>query len=102
MMQMQQQQEQQHQSSSYSVTIPRPQILLPSAAAATIIAVATNSDNMVGIYDQLHDDLTYLNIQLLRSKVAFLHRLLPPNKKQHIERFVNFFDPICSVTNSKR
>jgi len=86
MMQMQQQQ----QNPSYSVTISRPQIVLPSAAAAaTIIAVATNSDTMVGIYDQLHDDLTYLNIQLLRSKVSFMHRLFPKNKRQYIERFVN-------------
>merc|ERR1712238_363917 len=83
MMQMQQQ----HQS--YSVTVPLPQIVLPSAAAATIIAVATNSDTMVGIYDKLHDDLAYLNVQLLRSKMSFIHRLFPKNKKQHIERFVN-------------
>jgi len=86
---MQMQQQQQHQS-SYSVTIPQPQILQPSAAAAaTIIAVATNSDTMVGIYDQLHNDLTSLNIRLLRSKVSIMHRLLPKNK-QSIERFVNF------------
>mmetsp|Transcript_53408 Transcript_53408/g.61672 ORF Transcript_53408/g.61672 Transcript_53408/m.61672 type:complete len:160 (+) Transcript_53408:154-633(+) len=87
---MQMQQQQQHQS-SYSVTIPLPQILLLSTSpttTATITAVATN--NYVGIYDQLHDDLTYINIQLLRSKVSFIHRLLPKNKKQHIERFVNF------------
>mmetsp|Transcript_31533 Transcript_31533/g.33870 ORF Transcript_31533/g.33870 Transcript_31533/m.33870 type:complete len:242 (+) Transcript_31533:63-788(+) len=88
-LQMMQMQLQQQQQSSYSVTIPQPQVLQPSATAATIIAVATNSDTMVGIYDQLHDDLTYLNIQLLRSKVSFMYRLLPKNKKQHIERFVN-------------
>jgi len=41
-------------------------------------------------YDKLYDDLTYLNIQLLRSKVAFLHRLFPQNKKHYMERFVNF------------
>ena len=83
---------QHQQQSPYSVTIPLPQILLPSSTSptttATITAVATN--NYVGIYDQLHDDLTYINIQLLRSKVSFIHRLLPKNKKQHIERFVNF------------
>merc|ERR1712194_931731 len=89
MMKMQQQQHQ-HQS-SYSVTVPLPQIPLPSTSpttTATITAVATNN-NYVGIYDQIHDDLTYLNVQLLRSKVAFMHRLLPKNK-QSIERLVNF------------
>merc|ERR1712238_519505 len=90
-LQMIQMEQQQQQQSSYSVTIPLPQILLPSTSpptTATVTAVATN--NYIGLYDQLHDDLTYLNIQLLRSKVAFLHRLLPKNKKQSIERFVNF------------
>merc|ERR1712238_352585 len=87
-LQMMQIKQQQHQA-AYSVTIPRPQIVLPSAAAATILAVATNSDTMVGIYDKLHDDLAYLNVQLLRSKMSFIHRLFPKNKKQHIERFVN-------------
>mmetsp|Transcript_8794 Transcript_8794/g.8622 ORF Transcript_8794/g.8622 Transcript_8794/m.8622 type:complete len:224 (+) Transcript_8794:86-757(+) len=89
---MEMQQQHQHQS-SYSVTIPLPQILLPSTSptpteTATITtAVATN--NYVEIYGQIHDDLTYLNIQLLRSKVSFMYRLLPKNK-QSIERFVNF------------
>merc|ERR1712161_148154 len=94
MMEMQQQQHQ--QPSSYSVTIPLPQILLPSmtlsspTTATITTAVATNNYDVGSYYEQLHDDLTYLNIQLLRSKVAFLHRLLPQHKKQHIERFVNF------------
>mmetsp|Transcript_53407 Transcript_53407/g.61671 ORF Transcript_53407/g.61671 Transcript_53407/m.61671 type:complete len:162 (+) Transcript_53407:154-639(+) len=90
-LQMMEMQQHHQQQSSYSVTIPLPQILLPSTSpttTATITAVATN--NYVGIYDQLHDDLTYINIQLLRSKVSFIHRLLPKNKKQSIERFVNF------------
>merc|ERR1712238_438173 len=90
-LQMMQMQQQQQQQSSYSVSIPLPQIVLPSTSpptTAAITAVATN--NYVGTYDRLHDDLTYLNIQLLRSKVAFMHLLLPKNKKQSIERFVNF------------
>ena len=44
----------------------------------------------VDTYEKVYDDLTVLNIQLLRSKVAFLHRLLPQNKKHYMERFVNF------------
>eukprot|EP00751_Fragilariopsis_kerguelensis_P034854 CAMPEP_0170934592 /NCGR_PEP_ID=MMETSP0735-20130129/18462_1 /TAXON_ID=186038 /ORGANISM="Fragilariopsis kerguelensis, Strain L26-C5" /LENGTH=257 /DNA_ID=CAMNT_0011337875 /DNA_START=156 /DNA_END=929 /DNA_ORIENTATION=+ len=63
--------------------------------SSTITAAATRTmhndvTSLAGMYDQLHDDLTYMNIQLLRSKLAFLHRLLPNNKKQMIDRFVNF------------
>merc|ERR1719491_466301 len=90
-LQMMQMQQQQQYQSPYSVTIPLPQILLPSTSpttTATITAVATN--NYIGLYDKLHDDLTYLNIQLQRSEVSFIHRLLLKNKKQHIEQLVNF------------
>jgi len=101
MMQMQQQQQPQHQT-SYSVTIPLVNYApssstspftvtaIPSSMTMmSTITAATNNVNMSGIYDKLHDDLTYINIQLLRSKLSFLHRLLPKNKKQ-IDRFVNF------------
>merc|ERR1712238_618691 len=90
------QQRQQQPPSSYSVTILLSHILLPSMTLSSpttttiTTAVATTNDDVGSYYEQLHDDLTYLNIQLLRSKVAFLHRLLPQHKKQHIERFVNF------------
>ena len=52
----------------------------------------SSSDSSVEIDDSYHhdDDLTELNRRLLQSKVAFIRRLLPPNQKQHIERFVNF------------
>ena len=102
---MRQMQQQQQQSSLYSVTIPpvssyaapssSPSPILATAAAIPLsmtmmstITAATN--NVGGIYDKLHDDLTYINIQLLRSKLAFLHRLFPQNKKHMIDRFVNF------------
>jgi len=118
-MQMQQQQvphqqQQQHSLLSYSVTDPLlPTILFPSTAApttaislmmtmmsstrttttTTAIATATATMNRnghdkngvgVGTYNKLHDDLNRLNMRLL------LHRLFPNNKKQHIERLVNF------------
>merc|ERR1712238_458444 len=98
---MQMQQQQQHQT-SYSVTIPLVSYApssstspftataIPSSMTVmSTITAATNNVNISGIYDKLHDDLTYINIQLLRSKLSFLHRLLPKNKKQ-IDRFVNF------------
>ena len=104
MIQMQQQQVHHHQQQSlYSFKIlsvssyaPSSSSVSPITATAIIpssmtmmstITAATN--NVGGIYDKLHDDLTYINIQLLRSKLSFLHRLLPKNKKQ-IDRFVNF------------
>jgi len=119
MMQMQQQSQQKHQSSSlsllYSATTPPTisyvyapssgaptlttgtAIIPPSSmtmrSARTITAATTNNNNVnvgSGIYDKLHDDLNQLNIQLLRSKVSFIRRLLPKNKKQYIERFVDF------------
>jgi len=112
MIQMQQQQVHQHQQQSlYTFKIPSVSYAQPLSSVSpitatatatataiippsmtmmsTITAVATNNVNMAGIYNKLHDDLTYINIQLLRSKLAFLHRLLPKNKKQ-IDRFVNF------------
>jgi len=106
MMQQQQQQvrqqKQQQRKSLYSVTMPPlHQILLPSGSAsptATVKFTDTTTMNLnmnmngnaIGIYDKLHDDLNQINIRLLRSKVAFIRRLLPKNKKQYVERFVNF------------
>merc|ERR1719491_2217284 len=86
MRQMQQQHHQVHQQSSpFTATA----IIPSSMTMMNTITAATTTDNMAGVYDKLHDDLTYVNIQLLRSKLSFLHRLLPKNKKQ-IDRFVNF------------
>jgi len=117
MMQMQQQHKHKQQSSLsllYSATTPPTisYVYAPSSGApalttgtaiippssmtmsmrSTITAAATTNNNNLGsgIYDKLHDDLNQLNIQLLRSKVSFIRRLLPKNKKQYIERFVDF------------
>jgi len=99
MMQMQQQVQQQQLSLYNSVPMPLlPQILLPSArttatikfTSATTTMNKNKNDNVVGIYDRLHDDLNQINIRLLRSKVSFIRRLLPQIKKQYIERFVDF------------
>merc|ERR1711957_686172 len=93
------QQQQQQRKSLYSVTLPPlHQILLPSASTSPTAIVKftdttmtmTMNGNAIGIYDKLHDDLNQINIRLLRSKVAFIRRLLPKNKKQYIERFVDF------------
>jgi len=104
MIQMQQQQVHHHQQQSlHSFKIPSVSSYAPSSSSVSSITAAAiipssmtmmstitaATNNVGGIYDKLHDDLTYINIQLLRSKLSFLHRLLPKNKKQ-IDRFVNF------------
>ena len=96
MMQMQKQQQQQ-QSMLSSVTMP-PSSASRTTATTKFTAATTTTMNMNknynavtnGIYDKFHDDLNQINIQLLRSKVSFLSRLLPQNKKQYIDRFVDF------------
>ena len=95
MMQMHKQQ-QQIQSMLYPVTMP-PSSASRTTATTKFTAATTTTMNMNknynavnGIYDKFHDDLNQINIQLLRSKVSFLSRLLPQNKKQYIDRFVDF------------
>jgi hypothetical protein len=97
MMQMQKQRQQQQSSMLSSVTMP-PSSASRTTATKKFTAATTTTMNMNknynavtnGIYDKFHDDLNQINIQLLRSKVSFLSRLLPQNKKQYIDRFVDF------------
>ena len=91
MMQMQKQQQQQ-QSMLSSVTMPPSSASRTTATTKFTAATMNQNYNAVynGIYDRFHDDLNQINIQLLRSKVSFLSRLLPQNKKQYIDRFVDF------------
>merc|ERR1712124_232308 len=98
---LQRYQQQQQQQATNSILPPPqqhvPQVLLPlttsrspttaTGSAASLTTATTVAD---GIYDKLHDDLTYINIRLLRSKLSFLHRIFPKSKKTHVERFVNF------------